>query len=567
MKLSESIIKQILRKWKKYIYSYIILGIVSSFMTVLSIRLYENIINSVSLKTIPLVGIIIYSVLTIGSYVINYLCNYPGTKLSSGLYLEFKSKALEQISKIQYIEYCKIGTGKLMQIVENGANAGKYIYIDFYFRCIRELLPDMIFSIVLISILNIKISSIILVGYVIVFICTNLLLKKLYSIKERLQTNEEQFGRFLTRGFMEFVTFRINKRFGEEIKNVNAIADDITNSKTSIIMVHELFFTVFAILIGIIKVIIIILSFTSINISVGSLVAIITLVDKVYNPIAIFNVIFVQKKLEQISLDRYMSIFELEKDPNLYNGKQITFKNFEVSVDNVSLSIDNKKILSNINVKFENCKTTAIVGESGSGKSTLIKSILGLYKITDGSIIFGNEKLEDVQLDSLYSHITYIGQETPVFDGTIRENIVFNRNVSDEEIINVMNLVELNRYLEKLPNTLDTEIGEKGVMLSGGERQRIALARIFFDDSNLIILDEATSALDNVLEESVMNNIVKYLSNKTIIIIAHRLNSIKNVDNIIVMKDGKVLDEGTYDYLLNNNSYFSELCRLNNFWG
>lgn len=567
MKLSESIIKQILRKWKKYIYSYIILGIVSSFMTVLSIRLYENIINSVSLKTIPLVGIIIYSVLTIGSYVINYLCNYPGTKLSSGLYLEFKSKALEQISKIQYIEYCKIGTGKLMQIVENGANAGKYIYIDFYFRCIRELLPDMIFSIVLISILNIKISSIILVGYVIVFICTNLLLKKLYSIKERLQTNEEQFGRFLTRGFMEFVTFRINKRFGEEIKNVNAIADDITNSKTSIIMVHELFFTVFAILIGIIKVIIIILSFTSINISVGSLVAIITLVDKVYNPIAIFNVIFVQKKLEQISLDRYMSIFELEKDPNLYNGKQITFKDFEVSVDNVSLSIDNKKILSNINVKFENCKTTAIVGESGSGKSTLIKSILGLYKITDGSIIFGNEKLEDVQLDSLYSHITYIGQETPVFDGTIRENIVFNRNVSDEEIINVMNLVELNRYLEKLPNTLDTEIGEKGVMLSGGERQRIALARIFFDDSNLIILDEATSALDNVLEESVMNNIVKYLSNKTIIIIAHRLNSIKNVDNIIVMKDGKVLDEGTYDYLLNNNSYFSELCRLNNFWG
>lgn len=567
MKLSESIIKQILRKWKKYIYSYIILGIVSSFMTVLSIRLYENIINSVSLKTIPLVGIIIYSVLTIGSYVINYLCNYPGTKLSSGLYLEFKSKALEQISKIQYIEYCKIGTGKLMQIVENGANAGKYIYIDFYFRCIRELLPDMIFSIVLISILNIKISSIILVGYVIVFICTNLLLKKLYSIKERLQTNEEQFGRFLTRGFMEFVTFRINKRFGEEIKNVNAIADDITNSKTSIIMVHELFFTVFAILIGIIKVIIIILSFTSINISVGSLVAIITLVDKVYNPIAIFNVIFVQKKLEQISLDRYMSIFELEKDPNLYNGKQITFKDFEVSVDNVSLSIDNKKILSNINVKFENCKTTAIVGESGSGKSTLIKSILGLYKITDGSIIFGNEKLEDVQLDSLYSHITYIGQETPVFDGTIRENIVFNRNVSDEEIINVMNLVELNRYLEKLPNILDTEIGEKGVMLSGGERQRIALARIFFDDSNLIILDEATSALDNVLEESVMNNIVKYLSNKTIIIIAHRLNSIKNVDNIIVMKDGKVLDEGTYDYLLNNNSYFSELCRLNNFWG
>lgn len=567
MKLSESIIKQILRKWKKYIYSYIIFGIVSSFMMVLSIRLYENIINSVSLKTIPLVGIIIYSILTIGSYVINYLCNYPGTKLSSGLYLEFKSKALEQISKIQYIEYCKIGTGKLMQIVENGANAGKYIYIDFYFRCIRELLPDMIFSIVLISILNIKISSIILVGYVIVFICTNLLLKKLYSIKERLQTNEEQFGRFLTRGFMEFVTFRINKRFGEEIKNVNAIADDITNSKTSIIMVHELFFTVFAILIGIIKVIIIILSFTSINISVGSLVAIITLVDKVYNPIAIFNVIFVQKKLEQISLDRYMSIFELKKDPNLYNGKQITFKDFDVSVDNVSLSIDNKKILSNINVKFENCKTTAIVGESGSGKSTLIKSILGLYKITDGSIIFGNEKLEDLQLDSLYSHITYIGQETPVFDGTIRENIVFNRNVSDEEIINVMNLVELNRYLEKLPNNLDTEIGEKGVMLSGGERQRIALARIFFDDSNLVILDEATSALDNVLEESVMNNIVKYLSNKTIIIIAHRLNSIKNVDNIIVMKDGKVLDEGVYDYLLNNNSYFSELCRLNNFWG
>ena len=261
-KTSKKILWQIVSKWKGTIFTYIFLGILSSFISVFSIHLYENIINSVTSRKLPLVTLVVYAVLTIGSYIINYLCNYPGTRLSSGLYLEFKTKALEYISKIKYVEYCKIGTGKLTQIVENGANAGKYIFNDFYFRCVRELIPDMIFSISLIAILNIKIAGIILLGYVIVFICTNLLLKKLYSIKEKLQTNEEKFGKYLTRGFMEFVTFRINRRFGDEIKNINGVAEGITKSRTSIVMVHEAFFTVFAVLILIIKVIIIILSFT-----------------------------------------------------------------------------------------------------------------------------------------------------------------------------------------------------------------------------------------------------------------------------------------------------------------
>ena len=136
---------------------------------------------------------------------------------------------------------------------------------------------------------------------------------------------------------------------------------------------------------------------------------------------------------------------------------------------------------------------------------------------------------------------------------------MFDKSVNDKEILEVLKTVCLDKFYQKLENGLETELGEKGIRMSGGERQRVALARLFFDDSKILILDEATSAMDNITEKKVMDNIVKKLKNKTLIIIAHRLETIKNVDLIYVLSDGVIKEKGTYDELLNKKGYFSKL--------
>ena len=184
---------------------------------------------------------------------------------------------------------------------------------------------------------------------------------------------------------------------------------------------------------------------------------------------------------------------------------------------------------------------------------------MGLIKYNEGNILIDDKELSELNLNTFYDNVTYISQEAPIFDGTLRENLIFDKKISDEKIIKVLDLVCLDKFYEKLDDGLDTELGEKGIRISGGERQRVALARLFFDDSKIIILDEATSAMDNITEKLVMKNIVKQLNNKTLIVIAHRLETIKDVDKIYVLSDGIIQEEGNYNELLDKNGYFKNL--------
>ena len=185
---------------------------------------------------------------------------------------------------------------------------------------------------------------------------------------------------------------------------------------------------------------------------------------------------------------------------------------------------------------------------------------MGLIKPKEGRVLIDGKDLNSLNLDYFYEQVTYVSQESPIFDGSLRENLVFDKMVTDDEIIKVLDLVCLKDFYQKLEKGLDTELGEKGLKLSGGERQRIALARLFFEESRIVVLDEATSALDNLTEKKVMDSIFKTLNSKTFVIIAHRLESIKKVDQIYVLSNGKIVEKGNYYELLNNKKYFSKLC-------
>ena len=552
-------IKEVIKENRKAIALYVITGLLIAFLTNYKIRYFQKIIDEFNDHTIRVNTILVYGIVLISFYLLNYFDEYPKQKLRNGIYLDFKIQALKKVSKIQYIEYQSLGTGKLTQSIENGANAGKGIIFDYWLCVCRQLMPTILFSIFFIWKLNPFITYLILFGYVFVFIVTNLLLKLLYSIKEKILSNEEMMNHYLVRGFMEMVTFRMSCRFPSEIEKAVNSKNEIIKSKVKMNMIHEAFFTIFAILVAFLNVGILIYAWLNQSVSIGTSVALISLVENAYTPIAIFNVLTVQYKLDKATYSRFEKILNMKEDEQLERGKSVEVDQGDIKITNLCFQYNNKKIIDNLNVEIHKGEKIALVGSSGSGKTTLIKLILGLLKYDTGSIQIDGSELRDISLESLYKNVSYISQEAPVFDGTVRENIVHNQKQNDGYIHEILKKMKLNDSVSKMDSGIDTLIGERGMILSGGERQRLALARLWFQKNNIVILDEATSALDNITEEAVMNEVMSLLSENTVIAIAHRLTSIINFDRIIVFYDGHIVEQGTFDELLKNGMYFSDL--------
>lgn len=555
--------REILKKNRIWVFIYISLGIFNAFLANYKADFFQRVIDGLADQTLAFSSIILYGVILLVNYCMNYLDNYPETKLDHGIYLDFKLLALRKISTIDYVEYQKIGTGKLVQRIENGASAGRDVLFHFWLCFIRSLLPTVAFSVYFIWRINTHITYVLFAGYLIIFVITNILLKFLYKIKETILNSEELLNHYLVRGFMEMLVFRMNKQFTNEMKKTRDAKENIVSSKVKMTMIHEAFFTIFALLVAILDIAILFYAWKTQSLTVGSVVALITLIENAYTPIAIFNVLYVQYKLDKEAYGRFVEFLNLKDDKQLTTGHTLKSDVGEIAVNHLSFQYETRTIFDNLSLSIKKGEKIAFVGESGSGKSTLIKLLLGLLKYDKGEIRLGDMELRDICLMDLYDKVRYLSQDTPVFDGSIKENLVFDKNVPEEQIWNALRKVQLSYFVEKLATGLDTQIGEKGTCLSGGEKQRLALARLWFDDSELVILDEATSAMDNLTEESVMKAVMQQLNGKTVIAIAHRLNSIAGFDRIILFKDGKIVGQGSFEELLRTNAYFVDLYNAN----
>ena len=556
-------IKEILKNNKLWVLAYIGLGIFNAFMANYKTDYFQKVIDGLAAGTLTFAGVITYGLILLVNYCMNYLDNYPEKKLEYGIYLDFKLLSLRKISTIDYTEYQKIGTGKLVQRIENGSSAGRNVVFNFWLRLIRDLLPTIVFSVYFIWKINKIITYILFVGYMLIFIITNILLKFLYKIKEKILNSEELFNHFLVRGFMEMLVFRMSKQFPSEIKKTRSAKENIVSSKVKMNMIHEAFFTIFALLVAMLDIGILFYAWKTKNLTVGSIVALIALIENAYTPIAIFNVLYVQYKLDKASYKRFEEFLDLKDDNQLRNGNAINTDIGEIAIKNLSFQYEERKIIDDLSLFIKRGQKIAFVGESGSGKSTVIKILLGLLKYNQGEICLGDMELSGICLNNLYDKVSYISQDVPVFDGTIKENLVFEKNVSKEQMLDALSEVQLSHLVENLAEGLDTEIGEKGTCLSGGEKQRLAFARLWFENPELVILDEATSAMDNLTEEIVMKSVMQKMKDKTVIAIAHRLNSIAGFDRIILFREGKIVGQGTFEELLHTDSYFKELYNAN----
>ena len=238
---------------------------------------------------------------------------------------------------------------------------------------------------------------------------------------------------------------------------------------------------------------------------------------------------------------------------NVENAKALEVSKGSINFKNIFFSYETseEEVLKGVNLEFEGGKMTALVGHSGSGKSTILNLIPRFYQASKGEITIDNQPINSVTLESLRDKISLVSQETTLFDDTILNNINYaNENATSDEIYEVAKLSNAHEFINKLPNKYDTLIGENGLRLSGGEKQRISIARAMIKKSPIILLDEATSSLDSETEAKIQEALNTLTRNKTTIVIAHRLSTVLNSNNIYLVDSGKIIDNGKHEDLL-----------------
>lgn len=242
---------------------------------------------------------------------------------------------------------------------------------------------------------------------------------------------------------------------------------------------------------------------------------------------------------------------------------EINKENFKGNIEfkNISFAYDTSDIiLKDISLELKAGQTIAFVGSTGSGKSTILKLLLRFYDLTSGEILIDNTNIKTFKQDSLRSYIGFVSQDTYLFDGTIRENILYGSfDKTEEELIHATKMAEAYEFIVGLPNGFDTIVGERGQKLSGGQRQRISIARALIKDTPIFILDEATSAVDNETEALIQKSLNKITKEKTTLMVAHRLSTIIHADCIYVLDNGKIVEKGNHSELVAKNGLYKAL--------
>ncbi len=251
---------------------------------------------------------------------------------------------------------------------------------------------------------------------------------------------------------------------------------------------------------------------------------------------------------------------------NYHTGEKFKHTGGTIELNKVSFSYDEHKIFDDFNLKINGGQKIAFVGKSGSGKTTIAKLITGFVTPQEGKVIVDGQDLSRIALNTYYRYIGYLTQEPMVFDGTIRDNLLYSlpsdvrRATSDTDLYDALKNAECDFITD-----LDAHIGEKGIRLSGGERQRLAIAKLMLKNPEIIILDEPTSALDSFSEEAITRALDKLFKNKIVIIIAHRLQTVKKADVIIVLEHGKIIEQGTSEELIKHNGQYKKMLELQSF--
>lgn len=293
----------------------------------------------------------------------------------------------------------------------------------------------------------------------------------------------------------------------------------------------------------------------------GAFLSFLTYSFQIFEPFKMLAQIFTDLKSAQASAERVFQILYEEDEILEEEESDLDFEG-NIKFENVSFHYfdDDKLILKDFNFEIKNGESVAFIGSTGSGKSTIVNLICKFYNPTSGGIYLDGINYRNIDKTCLYNNLGYVLQQPQLFSISIKENIKFgNENATDEEILKVCNLLGIDEFISKLPNGIDTVIGETGYNISGGQKQLISFARALIKNPKLLVLDEATSSIDTETEKIIQNKMKDILKGKTSIIVAHRLSTIKHCDKIVLIENGNILEQGTHLELLDKKGIYYKM--------
>ena len=481
----------------------------------------------------------------------------------------------EEVKKMLQTDMLKSFIKADTEIIEN-KHSGKYISnLNFDVMQITRLLSEAYLSIfkdglTLVGLLcvmffqNWKLSLIAIIMIPLATITAKILGKRMGKVTTEAQEKSGDLNRYLIDLFKNHKIIKIFQRENFEKSRSEKFVNDLKEKSAKIAAVYIRSAPIMEILTGIMIAALIFYSgklIISGELAINNFFSFLAAMMLAYQPVKTLTKVNVAISQGFSAAERILPIIDIENEINLNEqGEKLTIEEGNIVLDNINFSYKSNpenKVLQNISVKFTGGKMTALVGHSGSGKSTLLNMIPRIYLPTSGNIYFDNQDISKVNLMSLRNQISIVDQNTTLFDDTVFNNIKYARpDANKEDILEAAKLSMCDEFIDNLENGFETMIGENGVKLSGGEKQRLSIARAFLKNSRIILLDEATSSLDSDTEEKIQKALDKLTINKTTIVIAHRLSTILNSDNIYVVDNGKIIDSGKHDELLDKSKIY-----------
>ena len=300
---------------------------------------------------------------------------------------------------------------------------------------------------------------------------------------------------------------------------------------------------------------------TSGSMSTGDFVSFVTALALLMDPIRKYSQANVKMNQARAAGERIFNLLDLKEEPNDGQVELDTIKK-SIEVKNLTFSYGEGDVIRDLSLKIEKGQKIAFVGLSGSGKSTLVNLLLGLYPIEQGEILIDGINIKNIKLKSLRKIMGLVSQDIFLFHDSVKENLLVGEDLSDEKIKNALDVSYSSEFINKLPKGIDTVIGDRGTRLSGGQQQRVTIARAFLKDCDVLLFDEATSALDNESEKIVQKAMDAIAGDKTVIAVAHRLSTIQNYDQIYVLQNGTLVEQGNHTELISKSGEYAKLYEL-----
>jgi ATP-binding cassette subfamily B multidrug efflux pump len=389
-------------------------------------------------------------------------------------------------------------------------------------------------------------------------------------IHEKYTKIQENFSQLTTRAQENFSGIRVIKSYvreANEIKRWNVLSEDYLRKNMNLVRIQAMIMPILYIITGISIIVVIWIGGTKVingEMNLGEIAAFVMYLGILIWPVIAFGWVMNIIQQAEASMKRLNKIFNevYEIQDSSSTDYSINELKGEIEFKSVFFRYSEAlpEVMKNINLKIPVGSTVAIVGHTGSGKSTLINLIPRLYDVTSGEILIDGKNIKDIPLDTLRTDIAVVQQESFLFSDSVYGNISYGlREIDKSRVEEVASIASFDKDVESFPNGYETIVGERGITFSGGQKQRASLARALAIDPKILILDDSFSAVDTHTEEAILKNLRSFMANRTSIIISHRISTVKDADKIIVLADGKIVEEGTHDDLVEMSGIYSEL--------